>query len=157
MAVNGGSMERIHTSENRKKTLWHDFRTRRQFSRQDSYFELLHTDIHTNSSTIRSNVYLQRFPHVHIYCNNPSTHLRIEKKLFDMISELEDNFPAKTVILSFSIRIYIQTLRRFEVISICNVSLMFIYIATTPENFRTERMDGLMTCDFTSFSTGGWW
>ena len=77
------------------------------------------------------------------------------KKLFDMISELEDNVPAKTVILSFSIRIYIQTLRRFEVMSICNGSLMFIYIATTPENFGTDRMDGWMTCDFTSFSTGG--
>ena len=77
------------------------------------------------------------------------------KKLFGMISELEDNVPAKTVIFSFSIRITIQTLRRFEVMSICNVSLMFIYIATTPENFRTDRMDGWMTCYFTSFSTGG--
>ena len=35
----------------------------------NSYFELLHTDIYINSSTIRSNVYLLRFPHVHIYCN----------------------------------------------------------------------------------------
>ena len=65
-----------------------------------------------------------------------------KEKLFDMISELEDNVPAKTVIFSFSIRIYLQTLRRFEVMFICNVSLMFIYIATTPENFRTDRIDG---------------
>ena len=65
-----------------------------------------------------------------------SAQLSIEK-IFDMILKTRRQYnidPADTVILSRPIRIYIQTLRRFEVMSICNVSLIFIYIATTPED-----------------------